>query len=124
MLESFPVALCAGAFLGFLSGLGIGGGSLMILWLTMVLGMEQETARSINLLFFLPAALTACFFRWRQGVLDMLKILPAILAGAAAAGITSFVGIAADPQLLRKPFGILLILTSLRELFYRPRKPR
>ena len=56
MLESLPVTLLVATILGFLTGLGVGGGSLLILWLTIVLGMDQATARGINLLFFLPAA--------------------------------------------------------------------
>lgn len=122
MLESLPVTLIVSTVLGFLSGLGIGGGSLLILWLTMVLGMPQETARSINLLFFLPAAVVACILRLRQGTLDLRKALPAILAGTAAAAVTSFVGTQLHPELLRKPFGILLLLTALRELFYQQKK--
>ena len=53
MLSSFPVSLLAGAVLGFLSGLGTGGGSLLLLWLTMVVGMPQQDARMVNLLFYL-----------------------------------------------------------------------
>lgn len=124
MLESLPVTLIISTVLGFLSGLGIGGGSLLILWLTMALGMAQETARSINLLFFLPSAVIACILRVRQGDLDLRKTLPAIAAGAASAAITSFIGTLTDPEVLKKPFGILLLLTALRELFYRPRKPK
>ena len=59
MLESFPAALLAGAIFGFLTGLGVGGGSLLILWLTLVLGMDPQTARGINLMFFLPASILA-----------------------------------------------------------------
>lgn len=124
MLESFPVILLVSTALGFLSGLGIGGGSLLILWLTMIVGIPQETARSINLLFFLPSALIACLFRWKQGKLDIRKVLPAILAGTAAAALFSFIGTQIDASLLKKPFGILLLLTGLREVFYRPRKVR
>ncbi len=124
MLESLPVILIVGTVLGFLSGLGIGGGSLLILWLTMVLHTPQEIARSVNLLFFLPSAAIACILRWRQGALDLKKVLPAILAGTAAAAVSAFLGMQTDPELLRKPFGVLLLFTALRELFYRPRKPR
>lgn len=124
MLESIPVTLLVGILLGFLSGLGIGGGSLLILWLTMVLGMDQAAARSINLLFFLPAAVIACFLHWRQGCLNIRKLFPTIAAGTAAAAAASLIGHWADPAVLRKPFGILLLLTALRELLYRPRKPR
>ena len=45
MLESFPIALLVGAILGFLSGLGVGGGSLLILWLTLVLDMCSRSSR-------------------------------------------------------------------------------
>ena len=67
MLESLPIILIVGTVLGFLSGLGIGGGSLLILWLTMVLHTDPLVSRSINLLFFIPSALVACALRIRQG---------------------------------------------------------
>ncbi len=122
MLESWPVALLTGTVLGTLSGLGVGGGSLLILWLTLVLGMDPETARGINLLFFLPAACAASFFRWRQGALRFRAVLPAVAAGCAAAVLFSWVQRRLDLSLLRRMFGCLLILTGLRELFYRPKE--
>lgn len=119
MLESWPVSLLVGTILGFLSGLGIGGGSLLILWLTVVLGVAHNTARGINLLFFLPSAAIACVFRRKQGAVDIKKLLPAILAGTVAAAAGSWIGFNMDMQLLKKLFGGLLILTGLRELLYK-----
>ena len=124
MLESFPVIILVGTLLGFLSGLGIGGGSLLIIWLTVVLGMDHNSARSINLLFFLPSALIACIFRWKQGAIRWKKILPAMVSGCIAAAIFSWLGGIFQIELLKKLFGGLLILTGLRELFYRPREFR
>ena len=124
MLDSLLFIIIVGTVLGFLAGLGIGGGSLLILWLTMVLHIPQETARGINLLFFIPAAVISCLFRWRQGKLELGTVLPAILAGVVSAALFSLVGSSIDTALLKKPFGILLLLTGLRELFYRPRKAR
>ena len=124
MLSSFPVATIAGAVLGFLAGLGVGGGSLLMLWLTLVLGMPQATARSINLLFFIPTALISSFFRRKEGKLDYKKLLPAILLGTAAAAAMGLVSRQFDTGLLRKLFGGLLLLTGLRELLYRPRKAK
>lgn len=124
MLESLPVMLAVGCVLGFLAGLGVGGGSLLILWLTLVLGMEHSEARIINLLFFIPAAVVACFFRWKQGKLDLKKILPAIVAGVISAGCFAWLSQHMDVSLLKKLFGGLLLFTGLRELFYRPRKAR
>ena len=119
MLDSLPVVLMVGTVMGFLAGLGIGGGSLLILWLTMVIGMEQSAARSINLLFFLPAALIACLFRWKQGNVKWKQLWPAVLSGCIAAGIFSFVGTVLDMELLKKIFGCLLIITGIRELLYK-----
>ena len=124
MLESFPVILIVGTLLGLLSGLGIGGGSLLIIWLTVVLGMDHNSARSINLLFFLPSALIACIFRWKQGAIRWKKILPAMVSGCIAAALFSWLGGMFQIELLKKLFGGLLILTGLRELFYRPREFR
>ena len=124
MLESFPVSLIVGTLLGFLSGLGIGGGSLLIIWLSVILGMDHNSARSINLLFFLPSALIACIFRWKQGAIRWKKILPAMVSGCIAAALFSWLGGMFQIELLKKLFGGLLILTGLRELFYRPREFR
>lgn len=124
MLESMPIAIAAGSLLGFLSGLGIGGGSLLILWLTLILDFPQETARAINLMFFIPSALISCLFRLKQGTLDIKRILPALAAGCTGAVLFTLLSERLDASLLRKPFGILLLLTGIRELFYRPRKDK
>lgn len=110
-----------GTVLGILSGLGIGGGSLLILWLTLVQGMEQTPARTVNLLFFLPSALISAFFRWKQGSLPLVKILPAIVAGTVSAAIFSFWSRNLDVAVLKKGFGILLLATGLREIQYKPK---
>ena len=90
MLNSFPVFILVGTLLGYLSGLGVGGGSLLILWLTMILHTPIQVARTINLLFFLPAAAISCIFRRKQGDLPFLKLLPAILSGTAAAIVGTY----------------------------------
>lgn len=122
MLEAFPVAIIAGMVLGYLAGIGVGGGSLLILWLTLVLNIPQVTARSINLLFFIAAASTVSVFRWKQGSLNLKKILPGIIAGCISAAVFAWLSNQIDVEKLRKLFGILLIITGLRELFYRPRE--
>ena len=124
MLTSFPVCVIVGALLGFLTGLGVGGGSLLILWLTLVLGFDESTARGINLLFFLPASAICCFFRLRQGTLKLRTCLPAVLSGCAAAILGALTAASINTALLRRPFGILLLLTGLRELTYRPQRRR
>ena len=124
MLDTFPVAVITGILLGYLAGLGVGGGSLLILWLTLVLNIPHQTARAINLLFFIGAASAVSIFRWKKGTLKLKKILPGILAGCISAGLFAWLGNQIDTEKLRKLFGILLIITGIRELFYRPKEFR
>lgn len=124
MLNSLTFTILIGTALGFLTGLGIGGGSLLIIWLTVVLGTDPITARSTNLLFFLPAAIIACIFRIRQGSLTVGKVIPAVVAGCIGAGLFSFFSTILNVEILKKTFGIVLIIAGFRELFYRPRNAR
>lgn len=124
MLSSFPVSIVVGTILGFLTGLGTGGGSLLVLWLTLVLQLPPEQARVINLLFFLPSAILSTTLRWRRGGIPFRKILLPAAAGCTAALVFATVGEKMNTELLQKLFGVLLIFTGLRELTYRERKAK
>ena len=119
MAWELTIAITVGTVLGFLAGLGVGGGSLLMLWLTLCLGIDSSTARGINLLFFLPCACISCFFRKKQGLLPWKKLIPAIIAGCICAGVCSWISTELDTSLLRKLFGVLLLFTGLREIFYK-----
>ena len=119
MLDSLPFLLSISTVLGFLAGIGVGGGSLLMLWLTISAGISHHEARSINLLFFLPAAFISCWFRRRQGLLKIKTVLPAIVAGCTAAGLSSWLSTVLDTALIQKLFGGLLLITGIRELLYK-----
>lgn len=121
MLDSLWICVPVSVLLGFLSGLGTGGGSLLILWLTVVLEMNPAEARCINLMFFIPSAIVASVFRWRKGFSGVKKLLPAIIAGCASAFLASMVSPRLELGLLKKLFGGLLIITGIRELLYKPK---
>lgn len=124
MLNSFPIAVIVGIVLGYLAGIGVGGGTLLILWLTTIIGEAPSTARTINLMFFIFSAGAVSIFRWKRGKLDFHQILPAAIAGCAAAGLFAWIGNCIDAQPLKKIFGFLLLFTGIREMLYRPRKLR
>ena len=124
MLNSSVIAIFVGILLGYLAGLGIGGGSLLILYLTLVLKMDSPSARAINLMFFITAAGSVSLFRWKKGTLDIKTILPAVISGCLTAALFSFLSNVIDRTLAQKLFGGLLLITGLRELFYRPRKAK
>ena len=124
VLESFPIVIIVSTIFGFLAGIGVGGGSLLIMWLTLVLGIAHPEARVLNLLFFLPSAIVASLFRWKQGKLELKKVLPAIIAGCVAAAGCSLLSTHLEIEILKKMFGGLLIITGIRELLYKPQKKK
>ena len=64
------IAVLAGAATGVLSGLGVGGGSLLLIYLTNFTGAAQNLAQGINLLYFLPAAATALPAHVKNGYVE------------------------------------------------------
>lgn len=116
---SFFIAVCISAALGFLSGLGIGGGSLLIIWLTLIVHADYISAKYINLLFFLPPALISTAVHLARKKLPVRKILAAALAGSASAALFTILSSSWNVEILRKLFGVLLLLTAWRELRYK-----
>lgn len=123
-MVSFIYNVAAASLLGMLAGMGVGGGSLLLLWLTQVALIETTQARIINLLFFLPAAVIATVFRRKQSTFRLKPVLPAILSGCGAAAVVSILGRNWELDLMRKLLGGLLIITGIREICYRPRKAK
>lgn len=119
MTEWIVPFLC-GLGAGILSAWGVGGGTLLLLVMTLVLGVDQRTAQGINLLFFLPTAASALWCHARNGCLDkpvLRRTVPPALAGAL---LGAWLSAAVDPGLLRRPFGVYLLLSAAMLLY--PRK--
>ena len=116
------INLIIGTVLGFLAGIGTGGGSLLLLWLTSVQGLPPEEARAINLMFFLPSALIATIMRRDHERPGYRQLLPAISAGCIAAVVTSLLSRHMDTDLLKKLFGGLLMAAGIREILYREKR--
>ena len=114
----------AGLLCGILSGMGIGGGTLLMVWLTAVEGMPQENAQGINLLYFLPVAAVSLYFHRKNGLLKPKVILQSVLTGIPAAAGVAWFARNMDMGLLGKLFGGFLILVGIREIFYRERKAK
>ena len=123
-MVNFLLSTAVASIMGMLAGMGVGGGSLLLLWLTQVALIPQQQAKLINLLFFLPAAIISSLFRRKQMVFEISMVIPGIVAGAISAGIFSILGCYLDIEMLKKLLGGLLIVTGIRELFYHPRNAK
>ena len=86
---SWLLSALVGAATGVLSGFGVGGGTLLLLWLTLVQGMGQLQAGGVNLLYFAANknSLTAYFAVKPPSTVTMLPVIK-LLAGLNSEQIT------------------------------------
>ncbi len=119
---SFCIALVAGLATGILSGFGIGGGTLLLIYMTSLAGLDQNVAQGVNLLYFLPTAASALLYHKKNGYLNKAASVPAILCGLAGTALAAFLATSLDVALLRKCFGVFLLFVGLHELFRKKAK--
>lgn len=118
-VSDFWIPLLAGTVTGILSGFGVGGGTLLLVYMTAFAGVEQRLAQGINLLYFLPAALLALPAHIKNGYIETRALLPAISAGLVCAALAAWIATGLEVTLLRKLFGGFLIVIGVSELFGR-----
>ena len=119
-MRAWILPLIVGAATGVLSGFGVGGGTLLLVYMTAFAGVEQRLAQGVNLLYFLPAAATALPAHIKNGYVERSILLPAILAGLACAALAAWAATAMEVGLLKKLFGAFLSVVGLMELFTKP----
>lgn len=111
------IPLACGLGAGILSAWGVGGGTLLLLVMTLLLGVDQRTAQAVNLLFFLPTAAGALVCHARNGCLDRPVLRTAVPWALVAAAAGAWVATAMDPEALRRPFGAYLLLSGVSLLW-------
>lgn len=101
---------------GVLSSWGVGGGTLLLVCMTLFLGVDHREAQAINLLFFLPTAGISLFFHRKNGFLERDTWRQAALPGVLASLAGALAALAVDVSLLRKPFGLFLLYSGVSML--------
>ena len=103
------------AFLtGIFASMGLGGGMVLIVYLTVFAGFSQLAAQGINLVFFIPIAIISLVLHTKNKLVEWKKAVPVIISAWLANRI--------EQSLLSKAFSIFLILMGLKELFFKSEK--
>ena len=109
------VLVAFGVVTGVAAGiLGVGGGILMVPFLTLVAGMTQHAAEATSLLVVLPTAVVASLVLQRRGIGDLGVALRFGLVGAAGAAGGAVLALALPGRSLRLVFAVFLALVGLR----------
>ena len=106
------VDMIAAIIMGALSGMGIGGGGLLVIYLTLIRGADQISAQGINLYFFVFASIAALFIHCRKRRINYSLVLLIAAFGMPVSFLGGLLASVTDPYLLRKIFGIMLIIAG------------
>jgi len=101
---------------GIISGLGMGGGTILIIMLVTFANFDQHIAQTFNLMFFIPTAIIACVVNSKQKLIKYKTCFKIIVPGIIGAIIGANISIIINAQNLKKYFGIFLILIEFYEI--------
>jgi uncharacterized membrane protein YfcA len=115
--------ILAALFSGIAGAMGLGGGGVLVLYLTLILNEKQLTSQGINLLFFLPCAALSVIIHTRKRLIKWRELLPIIIGGVLGVALGAWLAFYVATDILGKLFGGFLLLIGLKELFSK-KKPK
>ena len=110
-------ALLAGLFSGILGSMGLGGGGVLIIYLSLFTKTEQLRAQGINLLFFIPIALISVIIYSFKGLIKWKIIYKIILFGIVGTFLGWGAATVLGAKYTAKVFGALLVVMGIKEFF-------
>lgn len=119
---NYIIALTAGFFAGILGSMGMGGGSVLILYLTLFAGVNQLTAQGINLIFFIPIGALSIILYSKRKIIKYKKLLPFIISGVMSSIPASYIVKHINADVLGKIFGGLVLIYGIIQLFSKENK--
>jgi hypothetical protein len=110
------VLIIIGLLSGLLSGvLGVGGGIIVIPALVFILGLTQHQAQGTNLVFMLPPiGILAAWNYWKAGHVNWKFALILAATFFVGAYFGSLASINISEKILRKIFGVVMLVAALK----------
>lgn len=109
------------ALIGFISGIvsgtGMGGGTILILCLSIFLGINQKTAQGTNLIFFIPTSIAAIYINMKQKNINIKLAKQIIFWGIIGTIIGALIAQKINVTALKKMFGIFLAIIAIHEIY-------
>ncbi len=116
------IGVLAGFLAGVAGAMGLGGGSVLLIYLTVFAGVGQLQAQGINLWFFLPTAAIAVIIYAKRGEINWKQIFPLMISGVIATLAASMILKVIDPNGIKTIFGALLLIYGVTQVFFKSGK--
>lgn len=108
--------LIIGIISGVIAGMGMGGGTLLIPMLTLLMSVDQNLAQGINLIVFIPMAIVVCVIYFINKLVDFKNFLLIVIPAVIVSVLGSLVSFSVDKNVLRLIFGLFILLLGLIQL--------
>ncbi len=120
-METVIVILIIGIVAGMFSGfIGIGGGLIVVPCLVYFLGMSQHIAQGTSLAMMLPPiGAIAVYNYYKAGVVDFKVAAILCISFIIGSFFGSKIAISLSPAVIKKAFGILIILLGIKMVFWK-----
>lgn len=105
-----------GFIAGTISGLGMGGGTILILLLSLFLNVNQHVAQATNLVFFIPTSVAAILMNLKYKKINFKVATIVILFGIIGAVLGALISSNIDSSLLKKIFGMFILIIGIKEI--------
>jgi len=112
------VTMIIGLLSGLTAAMGLGGGFVLLIYLTVFAGMDQLQAQGINLLFFLPIAILSIVIHLKNKLIDFQPLIPSIIFGAIGVFIGALLAFHLPVFWLSKFFAVFILVIGLKETFF------
>lgn len=112
----FLYFVLAGVLGGILAGMGMGGGTLTLPILVLVMGVSQLTAQFANLIAFLPSGTLALGMHMKNGFVKGDSILYVLLPAFVTCVVSSLFATRIHGELLKQLFGGFLVVIAVFSL--------
>ena len=116
---NFAISALAGALTGVLTGFGVGGGTLLILYMQTFTQLSQTAAQGINLAYFLPTAGASLIGHIKNHLVLKNAFFISTCFGLVTTGISAYLASGIDVGIARKIFGVFMLYVGATELFAR-----
>lgn len=113
-----------GFFAGIIGGMGMGGGTILIPALILFAGIDPKIAQSVNLLSSIPMTILALIIHIRANNVVKELVIPIAVFGVLGAVTGSFVANYLSSELLKRFFGIFLLIVGVIEVKKGISKPK
>ena len=109
--------IVAGFVSGIIGAMGLGGGGVLLIYLSAFLGVDQLKAQGINLLFFIPIGTISVIIYGIKREIRWKKVGLFALFGLIGAVIGFFLSKFLGAEITAKIFGGLLVFLGLKQIF-------